>query len=379
MDTGTQRGVRVYLEDCEWRKWISRTASLLIAPLLALMIMIAPAHAAIDTVPAETFTAGLVLVYGNPYKPEWHSATPAEFCVLALPAGFHSPTATQANAAGHCYAIRDCCGDNVYVTFYNPYYVCPSGYTQANSNSSCTKTACPIPTVHPNISYVLNTATGMCVRTLPDKCTVLDPFPEFLATDKCSLSLEDGKGKDIYKACPALDPEMLKQEACLASKITKLGLSYDGTTSTVRTVAYQQHFVDLWEWYKVKIPDAQKKWSASQKQACAPIVAKVNAEWKTHVLNGAPSNSGPNSPHVIRKAVDISRKVVDEMIIAVTKTTFYIPFACLLCDADIPVDIGDVQDYVNNPLINPPPCNLRWGGRFKGKKFDPVHFDLLIK
>jgi hypothetical protein len=41
------------------------------------------------------------------------------------------------------------------------------------------------------------------------------------------------------------------------------------------------------------------------------------------------------------------------------------------------VYIGDVQDYVNNPLVNPPACKLRWGGRFKD--YDPVHFDLLLK
>ena len=110
------------------------------------------------------------------------------------------------------------------------------------------------------------------------------------------------------------------------------------------------------------------------------MVAKVNAEWSKHVLDGKPSNSGPDAPHVLRKAVDINKGVVEAMKAKISKPYTIKPASanCIFCDY-VPVYIGDVQDYVNSPLFNPPACNLRWGGRFKGKKIDPVHFDLLLK
>jgi hypothetical protein len=230
--------------------------------------------------------------------------------------------------------------------------------------------------------YKLDPSGTTCSR--PDTTTCPIPkLPELLATDLCTLSLEHGAGKDIDNACPALDPEMAKQEACLANKINRLGIAYTEPSATVRTEAYQQHFVDIWKWH-TDIVNQQKFWTDAQKQKCAPIKAKVEAEMKTHRIKGTPSNSGANAPHVLRKAVDIDDGVVDAMKIKVNNSIYITPIPpfCLFCKP-VPVYIGDVQDYVNNPLVNPPPCKLRWGGRFIDKNGnpnpDPVHFDLFLK
>ena len=218
----------------------------------------------------------------------------------------------------------------------------------------------------------------MCERPAQVTCPI-DKFPDINDSDACTKSLEEGKGKDVDGECEPLDPEIVKQEQCLAKKIRALGIAYTEPSATVRTVAYQQHFVNLWEWHEVKIPLGQSIWTDAEKQECAPMVAKVEAEWKKHVLDGAPSNAGPDAPHVLRKAIDINKSIPKAMGAAVNKTTFLVPFPtyCFLCLPEYPVYIGDVQDYVNSPLVNPPACKLRWGGRFR--KYDPVHFDLLLK
>jgi hypothetical protein len=258
------------------------------------------------------------------------------------------------------------------------YTTCPEHSKSAGSACACNGLSDNDPTASNPINYVpdepLRTS---CVPEPVVKCPVPE-FPELSATDLCTLSLEKGKGKDVDLACGSLDPEMVNQAQCLADKIHSLAIPYTEPSATVRTEAYQKHFVDIWKWHK-KIDKDSPTWSDAEKQACAPMVAKVAAEMGTHQITGEPSNSGANAPHVLRKAVDIDRAVVDAMNASITNTTFVMPANCFFgfC-MPVPVYIGDVQDYVDSPLINPPPCKLRWGGRFKGKKFDPVHFDLFL-
>jgi hypothetical protein len=234
---------------------------------------------------------------------------------------------------------------------------------------------CPDPAVNPAVKYAFNTDTRMCERTVPDATCPIDPLPELPAGDNCTNSLEKGAGKDVDKACPDLTPEMQKQAQCLADKINKLALTpaYNGSSATIRTEAYQKHFVDIWKWHK-DIVKQQKYWTAAQQQVCAPTVAKVEAELAKHGIDAPPSNKGSKAPHVLGNALDIPRGVRDALMAKVTNTTFLLPVNCTVFCMEIPVYIGDVQDYVNSTLVNPPACNLRWGGRFT--PYDPVHFQL---
>lgn len=248
---------------------------------------------------------------------------------------------------------------------------CPSNSTPTSA-TSCT---C-------NDKYQPDATGTSCVPAQVVACPV-PPLPELPATDLCTLSLEKGAGKDIDLACGPLDPEMVNQAQCLADKINKLGIPYTEPSATVRTEAYQQHFVDIWKWNKDIKKSQDDGWTDAEKLACAPTVAKVKAEMDKHKITWAPSNSGPDAPHVLRKAIDIDEAVVDAMDEKVSDTTFVMPVNCFLFCMPIPVYIGDVQDYVNSPLVNPPPCKLRWGGRFKDQygndKPDPVHFDLFLQ
>lgn len=341
--------------------FMDKAAKFIAGLLLALFVAISPAKAVVESV-APLYSNG----YTTADLANWDSACQANGC---LP-------------GGTCAAYNK--------LFPDPFSAVGSGFLFCGafltSNNNFTGNgiwriypACPVPSINPSVPYSYIAAKSMCERTVQETCPIPE-FPDINDSDACTKSLEKGAGKDVDKECGDLDPEMVKQENCLAKKIRDLGIGYTEPSATIRTVAYQQHFVDLWKWHK-RIENEQAAWSDVEKQECAPMVAKVEAEWGKHDLVGTPSNGGPNAPHVLRKAVDINKSIPKAMGAAVNKTTFLVPFPtyCLFCLPVYSVYIGDVQDYVNSPLVNPPACKLRWGGRFKGKNFDPVHFDLFLK
>jgi hypothetical protein len=137
-------------------------------------------------------------------------------------------------------------------------------------------------------------------------------------------------------------------------------------------VAYQKHFVDLWK----KSKEIENKMlTDAQKQVCAPIILKIKDDMAIHGIDAPPSKKEGDAPHVLGKAIDIPRRVKNALIAKVSNSYYITPIPpfCLYCPI-VPVHIGDVQDYVNSTLVNPPACNLRWGGRFN--PYDPVHFQL---
>lgn len=116
-----------------------------------------------------------------------------------------------------------------------------------------------------------------------------------------------------------------------------------------------------------------KKLTDEEKLVCATEIAKVENEMKDHGIEALPSKKGSYAPHVQGIALDIPRDVAKAMMAKLTNVTVVVPVNCFLgACMSIPVHIGDVQDYVNSPTVNPPACDLLWGGRFK----DKVHFQL---
>lgn len=228
-------------------------------------------------------------------------------------------------------------------------------------------TRCPaVPKGEPEFTL---DADGMtCSREV--KCPI-DPLPDLPKDDACTNSLEAGGGKDVNKACPAMTTEMQNQAQCLADKIHRLGIPYTEPSATIRTEAYQQHLLKVWK----KLQEIGKL-KDSDKAACTKIIADVHAHQKTHGIISDPSNKGNNAPHVLGKAIDIPSDVASAIMDRVTNTTFINFNGCLFCTPISITTIGDMQDYVNNPVVNPPPCNLIWGGRFKRRNPDNVHFQL---
>jgi len=222
---------------------------------------------------------------------------------------------------------------------------------------------------------VTDPATGQCVH-----CTVNPlPQPPFKGDTNpaCTASLEKGKGNDVDHKCPSLNPKMTEpnggQMQCLADKINKLALTpaYTGPSATIRTEAYQEHLRAVWD----KQKEIQKKvLTDTDKQACATVIADVTREKdEIHGLDASPSKKGSYAPHVQGIALDIPRDVAKTLMAKLTDTTVIAPVNCFLgiC-MSIPVHIGDVEDYVNSTILNPPACDLLWGGRFD----DKVHFQL---
>lgn len=250
---------------------------------------------------------------------------------------------------------------------------CKTGYKPDPTQTSCVLPACP---AHASgtpcacdVGYEFDASGTSCVSTCP-----VDPLPQppFPASDTCSNSLEQGAGVDVNNACATeLTPDMQAGAQCVADKIHALAIPYTGPSATVRTAAYQNHLLDVWNKSKeIK----NKKLSDAQKQACAAVIVNVDSEMARHGIDSPPSSSGNVAPHVLGRAIDIPMDVVNAMMAQVTNTTVVIPVNCFLFCMTIPVYIGDVQDYVNSATVNPPACNLNWGGRFI--PYDPVHYQL---
>jgi len=218
---------------------------------------------------------------------------------------------------------------------------------------------------------------GGCVQA--PTCPI-DPLPkppfDGDTNPACTASLEKGRGKDVDNACPPLNPKMTEpnsgQIKCLTDKIRRLGIPYDGRPSaTIRTEAYQQHLLDIW---KKSIEIEKTELSFDEVQVCATLIADVANEKKQHGIDAPPSKKNSKAPHVLGNAVDIPKSVVNAMIEKATMADAKAFFpGCIPC-LHIPLVTGDVEDYVNSAAVNPPACNLRWGGRFK--PYDPVHFQL---
>lgn len=250
---------------------------------------------------------------------------------------------------------------------------CNDPYVPDTTQTSCVIPACP---AHASgtpcacdTGYKFDAAGTSCVST----CSV-DPLPKPPPpfSDACSNSLEKGRGVDIDNACAAgLTPDMKDGAQCVADKIHALAIPYTGPSATIRTEAYQDHMLDVWN----KSEEIKNKddWLPGEKQACAAVITDVNNEMGWHGIDSTPSSSEDLAPHVLGRAIDIPRNVAKTLIAQVTNTTFVAN--CIVC-LPLPVITGDVQDYVNSSRINPPACNLNWGGRFKKPRPDPVHFQL---
>ena len=253
------------------------------------------------------------------------------------------------------------------------------GIGWANNETTCTKNVCPAnstgtPEANPtsctcSTGYAPDVAKTSCV---PVVTCPIDPLPGLPKDDLCAQSLEAGRGKDINNACSSkLLPEMQKQAQCLADKIHALDQPYTGPSATVRTAAYQQHLLEVWN-KVIEIED--KELSDEQELACAAVIADAENEMDWHKIKSDPSNKGDAAPHVRGKAIDIPTDVVDALKARVSNTTFVTFTGCIFCIPIAITTIGDVQDYVNSATVNPPACNLKWGGRFK--RIDDVHFQL---
>ena len=216
-----------------------------------------------------------------------------------------------------------------------------------------------------------NQATGAI--EVKAHCSV-DPLPKppFSGDSDpaCTASLEKGAGKDVDHKCPDLTPDMQAGAICLANKIHALAIPYTEPSATVRTVAYQNHLLAVWN----KSEEIENKvWLPGEEQACAAVIANVDNEMARHGIDSDPSSSGDKAPHVLRRAIDIPKSVSKALIAqaSTTNTVSMLP-GCLSCTTVTMT--GDVEDYVNSATVNPPACNLRWGGRFT--PVDRVHFQL---
>lgn len=270
-----------------------------------------------------------------------------------------------------------CCGQNQPQYIHNPDALVSYFLSPGPNNSPGAYTTCNAPpTALGQSCYVYAWSTHL-PYTSEANCPI-DPLPEIPKNDLCSLSLEQGSGEDVNNACTSsLDDRWNKpsggQMQCLADKFSKLALisRFTKPSATIRTTTYQNHLLAVWnKLEEVKLKDL----TDTQKQACASIIADVNNHQNIHGIKAKPSESNDQAPHVLGKAIDVPENLSDELISKVTQySTVNLQPICSFC-VPITTVTSDVESYVQSATVNPPACNVRWGGRFT--PYDPIHFQL---
>ena len=271
-------------------------------------------------------------------------------------------------------------------------WVCPLGTTVAESHwdyaaqywipTSC-NARCPAnsqpsgSTCTCNDPYVPDATGTSCVPVPAVACPVgkltTPPFPGDV-DPACTASLEKGKGVDVNNACGTLrKPDMVEAASCIAAKIKALNIPYTQPSATIRTAAYQNHLLEIWD--KSQRLDTIMNsivYTSETKQACAPRYTEVNNEKAQHGITHQPSSSGDAAPHVEQRAIDVPEAVSDALMDQVTTYTTTVTTVNGQ-DEFTKTIASDVEDYMHSApnACNP---NLSWGGRFDSH--DWVHFQL---
>jgi len=178
----------------------------------------------------------------------------------------------------------------------------------------------------------------------PPVACLLDDMPAISATDTCTTSLEDNNGlPGSTSGCPDA-PVMTRPlgEPCFREKVSTIGVTYNGPTSTIRTTTYNQHLINVWDYYW------KHQWLITdpvQYEACTAKRTAVTAEMTKHGIDYRPALK---SRHLTGRAFDASKTVINGM-----------------KPARIP-----------RLLKSPTACTLGWGGGYKIP--DYVHFELNV-
>ena len=202
---------------------------------------------------------------------------------------------------------------------------------------------------------------GCLVKPLTEVKDIPPNDPDVLPL---TLRLEDTKGADL-----ALTDAALAGVACIKSKESGAVIS-----SGTRTIAYQKHFIEIWDkMIELNEPDNKNN------EACRPLRDRVIAEKGcsmdegcvgkcipgSHCIRGEPAI---NSKHPKGTAFDVSNTTIDSILGKLRPPPPTPPNPPLTPAQQDQADIKLIADW----LASPKACNLVWGGSFQ----DIVHFQI---
>lgn len=181
----------------------------------------------------------------------------------------------------------------------------------------------------------------------PVACVIPDLPALTTPTDTCTAALEANGGLPGPTGCPAV-PVMTHSggEPCWRRKVAEAGVLYVAPTSTIRTVAYNKHLKQVWDFYQ---KHQAKRNNAEQWQACTARRSVVEVEMSKHKLVYPPAD---NSRHLTGRAFDDG-------------------------SVDFKLAMGhNPSKMLSRATVTPdsPACTLIWGGSWP--KPDNVHFEL---
>lgn len=248
--------------------------------------------------------------------------------------------------------------------------VCQTGQV-AHPDGGCMLDCSGQPGTHPNMKGTACIPNSSCPIPTVKPVT---PLPTE-ATDPCSAALESQSSARIKASCPPLTPAMQNELDCLGEKLRLKGIAMN-VTATVRTLAYQRHFREVWESMEKLIEKTID--DAALKAACAATRAELAAEKgcdnagactsctgsPAHCLKARPAKPEPTANHPKGKAVDLKAANIKALLTVLKGPP-----------------PQTMQQFLAEPVTPPPPAlactapKLEWGGLWPSNP-DKVHFSL---
>lgn len=205
-----------------------------------------------------------------------------------------------------------------------------------------------------------------------DSCPVpyVTPLPT-KASDQCTDSLEH----HTTTGCPTLTAAMEKEKQCLSDKLSAKGITMN-VTATVRTMAYQRHFREVWDGMEdidkvdpsLTTACAARRAELAKEKGCDKAGGCVDKNKKSlcplggHCFNAMPAVPEKTAKHPMGQAIDIKGGNVTALLTALS-----VPPA------------QTMAQFLATPCATTtctlPAPKLQWGGTFPGNP-DRVHFYL---
>jgi hypothetical protein len=251
---------------------------------------------------------------------------------------------------------------------------CPSGQVP-HPDGGCMLNCSAQPNTHANMKGTACIPNDTC--PLP----YVTPLPT-AASDVCTAALEANNAASIAANCPSLTSTMQNELDCLKEKMQTEGVVMQPPTATIRSLAYQRHFRDVWDGLIDLIE--QTEGNPVLQPACATRRAALAAEKGCdradgcfvinpagnkqsdcplggHCLVATPAPAAGAAKHAIGKAVDIKGANV----------------SALKAALQTPPPPKTVSQFLSEPStaaasVCPASPQLKWGGAWG----DNVHFYL---
>lgn len=281
------------------------------------------------------------------YQRNWAYAFPGcSYSTIYYPNGQYTNRFARATLAGTCGGAGEVTGTQVQPP--KPAH-CPPDYLNTGSECVIALTA-----------YMTETWGEEC--PIPELTPIAEIPPNGPDILPLTLELENSRGATL-----ALTADTESARQCLVDRASALGINVR-TTSGTRTVAYQKHFIEIWDKMIAhnKLVEDNQQSNPVFVESCRQRRERVIAEKGCSINKGCVGPCLPGS-HCIRYKPAVDSKHPDGTAFDISEVSIE-SLKTKLTESQPPTTMSQF-------LAGPPACKLRWGGdSFRDP--DDVHFQL---